>query len=196
MILHIFLIFLFPISIYGQYGQEDEEEICLRKFQEAKKCMDKFPVYKEIDKAPFSDRAKSKQFNDELYELQKCWIAARVHEDCPALHKFQDYVSHTKQCSLFLTQTNCITLETLPKLLKTCNGPTPPSDHIESPCKKYKLKCLFNELQKEQCFATQMTYSKHFLKYSQMRCEMVEKNRAEWSHYFDSIDLKIDFPVL
>ncbi|UMM26692.1 hypothetical protein L5515_010287 [Caenorhabditis briggsae] len=191
MISYIFLLLLLPISVYGQ---EDKDDICLKKFQEAKTCMDKLPLSKEIDKAPFSDEAKNEQFLDEMKQLRNCV----PHDGCPVLNRFVSYFYETEMYAKYFTKTTCITPETLPKLLKTCNErPKPPSDRVEPHCDKYADRCLINKLKEQgQCSRLQMAYFGMMLQTAKIICELVEENREQWSHYFNLVDVKIDFPVM
>ncbi|PIC31908.1 hypothetical protein B9Z55_012444 [Caenorhabditis nigoni] len=184
MISYIFLLLLLSISIYGQ---EDQKQICLRNFEKLKTCMDKFPLTKEIGYAPFSEEAENEQFIKEMDQLSKCLD----HGDCPALLQFQLYADLTSTYAMLMTDTTVMTPEIFAERLKICNErPRPPSDHVESPCNKYSDSCLTQEIKEQHHLALfqliQVT--------GQQRCKIVERNRENWSHYFDLVDMKIDFP--
>ncbi|PIC31902.1 hypothetical protein B9Z55_012439 [Caenorhabditis nigoni] len=156
--------------------------------------MDKLPLSKEIYKAPFSDGAKNEQFLDEMKQLRNCV----GRNDCPVLNQFVSYFYETELYATYFTNTTCMTTETLPQLLKTCNEkPKPPSNHVERRCDKYADSCLINELKEQgQCPSLKMIYVDMMLKTAKIICDLVEENREQWSHYFDLVDVKIDFPVM
>ncbi|CAO4372499.1 unnamed protein product [Caenorhabditis nigoni] len=184
MISYIFLLLLLPIATYGQ---EDQEQICLRKFERVKTCMDKFPLTKEIGNAPFSDKAKNEQFIKEMDQLSECVN----HGGCVALSLFELYVDHTKLYLSLFNQPTGITAEIFAERLKICNErPKPPSDHVESPCNKYSDRCLTEEIKER----SQSTLFGLIRVLAQQRCKIVEENREQWSHYFNLVDMKIDFP--
>ncbi|CAP38318.1 Protein CBG21556 [Caenorhabditis briggsae] len=103
-----------------------------------------------------------------MFQLSRCLD----HDGCPVLEQFEVYARLTRNYATSLSNSTCITPETIPGIVKICNRrPRPPSDHVESP-------------------------STIVLTITQEKCKLIEKNRKQWSHYFDMIGMEIDFPVL
>ncbi|PIC31907.1 hypothetical protein B9Z55_012443 [Caenorhabditis nigoni] len=213
MISYMFLFFLLPISIYGQElstsppcREEPFSEICLRKFQEAKTCMDKFPLSKEFVKAPFSEKVKNEQFLNDLFQSELCMTDG----ECESYREFRLYLSDTESHVTYFANTTCITSETLPVILKTCNErnlpispmphpPIPPIPHspIPHPCDRFTDSCLIDELRKQgQCSSGQLGSFQNIYTHALNRCQLLRMNSVQWSRYFNLIGMKIDFPDL
>ncbi|PIC31905.1 hypothetical protein B9Z55_012442 [Caenorhabditis nigoni] len=116
------------------------------------------------------------------------------HDGCPVLKQFEVYARLSRNYVTSLSHSTCITPETIPELVNICNRrPRPPSDHVESPCNKYSDRCLTEELINQGCY--QLANMHVVLTIAQERCKVIEKNREQWSHYFNLINMKIEFPA-
>ncbi|CAP38320.1 Protein CBG21558 [Caenorhabditis briggsae] len=66
-----------------------------------------------------------------MFQLSRCLD----HDGCPVLEQFEVYARLTRNYATSLSNSTCITPETIPGIVKICNRrPRPPSDHVESPC--------------------------------------------------------------